>query len=153
MNLLTHQSSPATPNGRAEVKRTSLDTGTRTAVSTRTEVKKAKAETPALLDAGIVSLKILAGALINRIESLGKGGEDSTVLNLQREVHRFEAELIRMALIETGGRQRRAAKLLGLKATTLSTKIKRHRIHIHRTSTMIDPPTEDPTIPDDLLEQ
>jgi DNA-binding NtrC family response regulator len=147
MNLLTHQSSPATPNGRVEAKRNALDTGIKPAPSTRTDVKKERAENPASLDASIVSLKILAGALISRIESLGKDGEHSTELNLQREVHRFEAELIRMALIETGGRQRRAAKLLGLKATTLSTKIKRHGIPMNRTPTEIDTPAEDPTIP------
>ncbi|HLO00098.1 MAG TPA: helix-turn-helix domain-containing protein [Pyrinomonadaceae bacterium] len=78
--------------------------------------------------------------MISRIESLGKDG--STDLNLQREVHRFEAELIRMALVETGGRQRRAARLLGMKATTLSTKIKRHRIPI---GASIDTPPEEPT--------
>jgi transcriptional regulator with GAF, ATPase, and Fis domain len=49
---------------------------------------------------------------------------------LQAEVRRFEAELIRSALIETGGRQRQAARLLGTKVTTLNTKIKRYKIEI-----------------------
>jgi DNA-binding NtrC family response regulator len=49
-------------------------------------------------------------------------------LDLQAEVHRFEAELIRSALVSTQGRQRRAARLLGMKVTTLNTKIKRYKI-------------------------
>jgi DNA-binding protein Fis len=44
------------------------------------------------------------------------------------EVQRFETHLIRMALAETGGNQARAAKLLGIKATTLNSKIKLFRI-------------------------
>ena len=49
-------------------------------------------------------------------------------LDFQREVRRFESDLIRCALIRTGGRQRRAARLLGIKAATLNAKIKRYRI-------------------------
>jgi DNA-binding protein Fis len=40
------------------------------------------------------------------------------------EVQRFETHLIRMALTETAGNQARAAKLLGIKPTTLNSKIK-----------------------------
>jgi transcriptional regulator with GAF, ATPase, and Fis domain len=40
------------------------------------------------------------------------------------EVQKFETHLIRMALAETGGNQAKAAKLLGIKATTLNSKIK-----------------------------
>jgi transcriptional regulator with GAF, ATPase, and Fis domain len=43
-------------------------------------------------------------------------------------VRRFERNLICNALVRAGGRQRRAAKLLGLKVTTLNAKIKRHGI-------------------------
>jgi len=50
------------------------------------------------------------------------------VLDLQAEVHRFEAELIRSALARTQGRQRRAARLLGMKVTTLNAKIRRYKI-------------------------
>lgn len=122
------------------MKPTSLETEIRPAISTTAGVKQGEAENSSL-EVGKVTLRILAGALISRIESLGKDG--STDLNLQREVHRFEAELIRMALIETGGRQRRAARLLGMKATTLSTKIKRHHIPVGA-STSNSPP-EEPT--------
>lgn len=124
------------------MKPTSLDTEIKQAIPTTAEVKQAEVENSSL-DVGKVTLRILAGALISRIESLGKDGQ--TDLNLQREVHRFEAELIRMALVETGGRQRRAARLLGMKATTLSTKIKRHRIPVGAST--IDTPPEEPTTP------
>lgn len=44
------------------------------------------------------------------------------------EVERFERELITRALELTGGHQVRAARLLGLKVTTLNSKVKRYRI-------------------------
>jgi DNA-binding NtrC family response regulator len=47
---------------------------------------------------------------------------------LQEEVQRFEAEMIRDALKKTGGHQRRAARLLGVKVSTLNAKIKRYGI-------------------------
>ncbi len=80
--------------------------------------------------ARIASLKVLAMTLLRQVESLEKQMAAGSVpeLNLQNEVHRFEAAIIRSALNKTGGRQRRAAKLLGVKVTTLNTKIKRHKI-------------------------
>lgn len=44
------------------------------------------------------------------------------------EVKRFEIDLIRRALDQTGGHQSRAARLLGLNATTLNSKIKSYNI-------------------------
>jgi transcriptional regulator with GAF, ATPase, and Fis domain len=44
------------------------------------------------------------------------------------EVRQFEVNLIRAALGRTSGSQIRAAKLLGLKPTTLNAKIKRYNI-------------------------
>jgi transcriptional regulator with GAF, ATPase, and Fis domain len=77
-------------------------------------------------------LKILALSLLREIASAentdAEQGNDT--IDLQAEVRRFEAELIRSALIETGGRQRQAARLLGTKVTTLNTKIKRYKIEI-----------------------
>lgn len=46
------------------------------------------------------------------------------------EVERFERELIMRALELTGGHQVRAARLLGLKVTTLNSKVKRYRIPV-----------------------
>jgi len=81
-------------------------------------------------------LKILALSLLREIASAentdAEQGNDT--IDLQAEVRRFEAELIRSALIETGGRQRQAARLLGTKVTTLNTKIKRYKIEISNPS-------------------
>jgi transcriptional regulator with GAF, ATPase, and Fis domain len=44
------------------------------------------------------------------------------------EVKRFETALIKLALGEAGGNQARAARLLGLRATTLNSKIKLYNI-------------------------
>ena len=50
---------------------------------------------------------------------------------LDEEVRQFEMNLIRTALGRTAGSQTRAAKLLGLKLTTLNAKIKRYNITPH----------------------
>lgn len=82
------------------------------------------------IDARISSLKILAQSIVREIHSLEAADGERTpdVLDLQAEVHRFEAELIRSALVRTEGRQRRAARLLGMKVTTLNSKIRRYKI-------------------------
>jgi len=49
-------------------------------------------------------------------------------VNFYDEVRRFETDLIRRALDQTGGHQSRAARLLGLNATTLNSKIKSYNI-------------------------
>ena len=92
--------------------------------------KSVRFKQPLAPDTRITSLKILALTLLNHIKSLEREGRnnESDELNLQTEVRRFEAELIRNALVETGGRQRRAARLLGMKVTTLNTKIRRYQI-------------------------
>ena len=46
------------------------------------------------------------------------------------EVSRFEIDLIRRALLQTGGHQVQAAKLLNLKVTTLNSKIKHYNISL-----------------------
>lgn len=86
------------------------------------------------IDARIASLKILAQSLMRQIDCLQKEAANGSTLefNAQSEVRRFEAELIRSALISTGGRQRRAARLLGMKVTTLNTKIKRYQIKLDK---------------------
>jgi len=49
-------------------------------------------------------------------------------LSLDNEVKQFEVSLIRAALYEAGGNQARAARILGVKNTTLNAKIKRFQI-------------------------
>ena len=65
--------------------------------------------------------------LLREVESLASQQEPPTtqLLGLQEEVQRYESELIRDELHRTRGNQRRAAKLLGVKVTTLNCKIKR----------------------------
>ena len=73
------------------------------------------------------SLREAAITLLREVESLTRQQEPRSnhKLRLQEEVQRYETELIRDALQRTGGNQRRAAKLLGVKVTTLNCKIKR----------------------------
>ena len=49
-------------------------------------------------------------------------------VNFYDEAKKFEIDLIRRALDQTGGHQSRAARLLGLNATTLNSKIKTYNI-------------------------
>jgi len=87
---------------------------------------------PQPFDTRISYLKILALSLLREIasaENVGEGQVNDTI-DLQAEVQRFERELIRSALIHTGGRQRQAARLLRTKVTTLNTKIKKYGIEI-----------------------
>lgn len=63
-------------------------------------------------------------------DSEGASGEldVSRGVNFYEEVKRFEIDLIRRALDQTAGHQSRAARLLGLNATTLNSKIKSYNI-------------------------
>jgi DNA-binding NtrC family response regulator len=77
------------------------------------------------------TLKEIALALSIAVEALGsahlsdvEGGTD-----FYEEVRRFEVALIQRALKQTGGNQKRAARLLNLKQTTLNEKIKRYNIY------------------------
>ena len=84
-----------------------------------------------LFDSRMSYLKVLALSLLREIASAEDGeSQGNDTIDLQAEVRRFETELIRSALIHTGGRQRQAARLLGTKVTTLNTKIKRYKIEI-----------------------
>jgi len=63
-------------------------------------------------------------------QSEGASGEIdiSRGVSFYDEVKRFEIDLIRRALEQTGGHQSRAARLLGLNATTLNSKIKSYQL-------------------------
>ena len=78
----------------------------------------------------IATLKELVLRLLCELQCVA---EASTVnvrdgLDFYDEVTRFEIDLIKRALFQTGGHQVHAAKLLNLKVTTLNSKIKHYNI-------------------------
>ena len=106
--------------------------------------ESADAPEPAASSLKVKTLKELTLALLREVESL-KGHEKfegRPNLDFAAEVRRFETELIRWALMHTGGHQRRAARMLNIKVTTLNAKIKRYGIRPHAlpasTSNVVD---------------
>lgn len=72
----------------------------------------------------------LAQERMNEAEGASGDLDISRGVNFYDEVKRFEMDLIRRALEQTGGHQSRAARLLGLNATTLNSKIKGYHIQV-----------------------
>lgn len=72
----------------------------------------------------------LAAAMIQQTEGASGDIDIARGVNFYEEVKRFEIDLICRALDQTGGHQSRAARLLGLNATTLNSKIKSNRIGV-----------------------
>jgi len=70
----------------------------------------------------------LAREMIQDGEGTSEDIDISRGVNFYDQVRRFETDLIRRALDQTGGHQSRAARLLGLNATTLNSKIKSYNI-------------------------
>ena len=89
-----------------------------------------------ILNAKITRLRRNAFVLFKKIKALEMPPltDISRGIDLSDELRRFEIYLIRRALEETGGRQTQAARLLGLKLTTLHSKIKRYGIDPHNLS-------------------
>lgn len=71
----------------------------------------------------------LAFEAVRQAEGSASGIDLARGVNFYDEVKRFEIDMIRRALDQTGGHQSRAARLLGLNATTLNSKIKSYNIH------------------------
>jgi DNA-binding NtrC family response regulator len=86
------------------------------------------------VNAGLALVKELTQALIDELKSLEtmEGHPFDRRVDFNEEVRRFEVDLIRCALARTGGHQTRAARLLGIKLTTLHDKIKRYKIDPHK---------------------
>jgi len=84
----------------------------------------------ASLDNRIETLREIALTLLEKLNSLqsARPGRSDGSVKLSDEVQRFEIDLIRSALDRTGGNQVRAARLLGVKPTTLNAKLKRYKI-------------------------
>jgi transcriptional regulator with GAF, ATPase, and Fis domain len=95
-----------------------------------------------LKESELNALKTLALLLLRELEHLENFEHNATEqsdngkIHLYDEMQRYEASLIRSALIRCGGVQRRAAAMLGLKVTTLNVKIKRYKIDL--TSEMLN---------------
>ena len=83
------------------------------------------------MNSGIPLIRSLATTLLSEIDSLSAADKavlDSAAFDLNESVREFEIKLIRTALMRTGGNQSRAAALLGVKPTTLNSKIKHYGI-------------------------
>jgi transcriptional regulator with GAF, ATPase, and Fis domain len=80
----------------------------------------------------ITSLRELTFKLLRKVESIGEvhAPDIQSGIDFYDEVSRFEIDLIKRALVQTGGHQRRAARLLNLKVTTLNSKIKHYNINL-----------------------
>ncbi|NOT47928.1 MAG: sigma-54-dependent Fis family transcriptional regulator [Acidobacteria bacterium] len=70
----------------------------------------------------------LAFKMVKQSEGVSEEIDLARGVNFYDQVKRFEIDLIRRALDQTGGHQSRAARLLGLNATTLNSKIKSYNI-------------------------
>lgn len=94
-------------------------------------------QSPSAMNNRLEALKVLSQSLLREVEALKSNTKSESEMieevkegkiDLEKEVQQFEVELIRCALVRTGGRQRRAAKLLNVKISTLNAKIKRYGI-------------------------
>lgn len=70
----------------------------------------------------------LAHEMVKESEGTSADIDIARGVNFYDEVKKFEIDIIRRALDQTGGHQSRAARLLGLNATTLNSKIKSYNI-------------------------
>ena len=93
---------------------------------------------PAVMNNQLEALKVLANSILLEIASMTQNAEGAPQPNvdLADEVQRYEVDLIRCALTRSGGRQRGAAALLGIRPTTLHAKIKRYGLN---TKTGVEP--------------
>lgn len=94
-----------------------------------------------LMQNQLEALKSLSFLFIREINSLEQMQEtlESEIkkdkpICLREELQRFEAKMIRCALIRAMGNQTKAAKLLGLKMTTFNMKLRHYKIDLTKTS-------------------
>jgi transcriptional regulator with GAF, ATPase, and Fis domain len=80
----------------------------------------------------VTALRELVLRLLCEVQSINVVGSVAIEngFDFYDEVSRFEVDLIRRALLQTGGHQVQAAKLLNLKVTTLNSKIKHYQISL-----------------------
>ena len=110
----------------------------------------ANSSTDSELESHVQQLTLLARALASEIEALQRDLSFDRALGRQidfendgidfyDEVERYEIELIESALDKCGGNQSRAARLLGLKSTTLNAKLKHYGLNPVRSITLQHP--------------
>ncbi|HVF27540.1 MAG TPA: helix-turn-helix domain-containing protein [Pyrinomonadaceae bacterium] len=96
-------------------------------------------------------LEDLSNTLLEELRSFSKARSIDVGggINFYDEVHRFECDLIARALRHTGGNQRKAARLIGLKATTLNAKLKHYGLSAAEISSLSDGliPPDSPDLP------
>lgn len=84
----------------------------------------------------VEALKTLTRLLLQEVESfaeifhLQKNRNGEKAVKLTEKLQRYEMNLICHALLEAKGNQRKAAQILGTKATTLHAKIRRYEIDL-----------------------
>ena len=95
----------------------------------------------AAFDNRIEALREMALLFLSELESLRstRPSRSEGPGKLYDEVQRFEIDLIRSALERTGGNQVRAARLLGVKPTTLNAKLKRYKISFMSSEAKVEP--------------
>lgn len=100
----------------------------------RSEMAPAPHDVP--LNAHLENLREIVFTLMTEIECLDRlAPKESTAVDLKDAVQQFEIELISAAMEKTRGNQSRAARLLGVKHTTLNAKLKRYQIRYSQPST------------------
>ena len=123
-------------------------------MSTENEISagdRQKVDVPTLVEAVTYQvLKNVARALISegatqaREPAPGAERPDAPApMSFYEEVRQFEIGLIMRALRRAHGKQKEAARLLGLKATTLNSKMKQYEIRGNGRASASPPPTSD----------
>jgi len=80
-------------------------------------------------NAQLENLREIASSLLSELDSLARlAPKPAAPVDLKDAVQQFEMELISAALTRTRGNQSQAARLLGVKHTTLNAKVKRYQI-------------------------
>lgn len=107
--------------------------GKTTALTKKEPILRNGAQSSAAMENRLEALRVLSTSILREVEALKKSRNSALPqkINLADEVQRFEKDLIRCALLRTGGRQRQAARLLNVKVTTLNAKIKRYGISMN----------------------
>lgn len=81
------------------------------------------------LSLGLETLREIAYSLVTEVNSIARLDPKTVAkVDLHEAVKRFEIEIIRTALEKASGNQAKAARMLGVKHTTLNAKVKRYQI-------------------------